>query len=76
MSRGNPGMIVETAKGKQGRTFTSKGLINGKVPVYVYYEFQTIKMGGGLPDQKIGTKHHTEAILCDPDSLKIIGRID
>lgn len=35
MSRKNPGMIVETKTGKIGRTYNSKGLINGKVPVYI-----------------------------------------
>lgn len=29
------GYLVTTKKGLQGRTFHSKGLINGKVPVYI-----------------------------------------
>ena len=29
------GFLVETKSGKKGRTYHNKGLINGKVPVYV-----------------------------------------
>ena len=29
------GCVVKTSDGKTGRTYTSKGLINGKVAVYV-----------------------------------------
>ena len=31
----NAGYIVKTKKGLVGRTFHSKGLINGKMPVYI-----------------------------------------
>ncbi len=30
-----PGYLVETKSGKTGRTYHSKGLVNGKVPVYI-----------------------------------------
>lgn len=30
-----PGYLVEHKSGKVGRTYHSKGLINGKVPVYI-----------------------------------------
>ena len=59
----NPGMIVKTQKGKLGRTYNSKGVINDKVPVYLI---------------KSVTDHsHDELpILCRPETLKIIGFID
>lgn len=57
----NPGVIVETKTGKIGRTFNNKGLINGKVPVYL----------------EIDENSYTDkAILCDPKNLKQIGFID
>jgi hypothetical protein len=31
----NSGIIVRTKAGKLGRTYLSKGIINGKVPVYL-----------------------------------------
>ena len=31
----NSGLLVKTATGRVGRTYHSKGLINGKVPVYI-----------------------------------------
>ena len=52
----NPGYLVETKNGKTGRTFHNKGLINGKVPVYID--------GEQIP------------LLCDINSLKLIGFID
>lgn len=57
----NPGLIVETKTGKIGRTYKKKGLINGKVPVYV----------------EIGDKLYSEtAMLCDPKTLIQKGFID
>lgn len=35
MSRENSGYLVETPLGSRGRTYHSKGLVNGKVPVYI-----------------------------------------
>lgn len=55
------GRLVITKDNKKGRTYNEKGLINGKVPVYlevvpfVYAEYGT---------------------LCDPKTLTIIGYID
>lgn len=55
------GYIVETKSGKIGRTYHSKGLINKKKPVY-------------LEISKF--KYSKTAILCIPESLKVIGFID
>lgn len=57
----NPGKIVITKSGKVGRTYNEKGLINGKVPVY-------------LENSK--HQYSEDAILYDPDSLTVKGFID
>lgn len=55
------GYLVETKSGKKGRTYHYKGLIGGKVPVYLEVsKFQ----------------YSDQAILCDPNTLKQIGFID
>lgn len=55
------GYLVQTKTGVRGRTYYEKKLINGKIPVY----------------KEISKFNYSEkAILCDPDSLKIIGFID
>jgi hypothetical protein len=61
MNKNNQGKIVITKDGKRGRTFNTKGLINKKVPVYLEIE---------------RFKYSDKAILCEPNSLKIIGFID
>lgn len=63
MGRGNPGKLVLTKSGKRGRTFDEKGLVKEKVPVYLEKTEKKFDFG-------------TDAILCDPESLKIIGYID
>jgi len=35
MNKKTAGYLVETKDGKKGRTYHDRGLINGKVPVYV-----------------------------------------
>lgn len=60
----NPGSIVVTQKGKKGRTYNSKGIINGKVPVYMF------------ENNEVTGKSDKMAILCKPESLKVIGFID
>ena len=60
MSR-NPGYLVETSKGTKGRTYHSKGLINGKLPVY---------------PETAPNKWSGPAILCDPDTVTLKGFID
>jgi hypothetical protein len=57
----NPGQLVITKSGKKGRTYDSKELINGKVPVYLE-----------LSEHEYSDK----AILCDPKTLKNRGFID
>lgn len=57
----NSGYIVETKSGKKGRTFHNKGMINGKIPVYL---------------ERDKFKYESNAILCDPQTLKTIGFID
>lgn len=61
MSRKNAGYIVKTKTGKMGRTYHSKGLINGKIPVYL---------------EKSKDEHQVTAILCRPETLEQIGFID
>ena len=57
----NSGYLVMTKGGKKGRTFHSKGFIKGKVPVYLEKEkFEFEEIG----------------ILCDKDSLEVIGFIN
>ena len=60
------GYLVETKDGKLGRTIHEKGIINGKIPVYVA---TLVKSGIPLAFSK-------DAILCDPKGLKQIGFID
>ena len=57
----NSGYLVTTKTGLKGRTYHNKGLINGKVPVYL----ETGKH-----------QYDDNAILCVPDTLKMNGFID
>lgn len=57
----NAGFIVKTEKGKTGRTYHSKGLINNKVPVYLEIE---------------KFKYSDTSILCTQESLKVVGFVD
>lgn len=61
-----PGMIVKTKSGSVGRTFNSEKPIMGKTPVYV-----ATKTVNGAP-----TEYSTHGLLCDPDTLTVIGFID
>ena len=55
------GYLVRTKEGKKGRTYHSKGLIKGKIPVYL----------------EIGKFNFSDkGILCSMDSLIMIGFID
>lgn len=64
------GYIVETKTGKLGRTIHEKGLINGKLPVYLATK---IKETHGV---KIPIEYSEKAILCDLKGVKQIGFID
>lgn len=55
------GYLVKTKKGKVGRTFHSKGEVGGKTPVYLETEPLT---------------YSDKAILCETQTLKVIGYID
>jgi hypothetical protein len=55
------GYLVETKTGQKGRTYHSRSLIKGKVPVYLEIEKFI---------------YSNKAILCIPETLKIIGFID
>lgn len=58
------GNLVKTKNGKFGRTYHVKGTINGKIPVYL---FESNNIDGKVSDK---------AILCDPDSLTLLGFTD
>lgn len=64
MKEENQGYIVETHDGKTGRTYHHKGLINKKVPVYLFDNNDKLK-----PPSISGT-------LYDGAKLRIIGFID
>jgi hypothetical protein len=66
----NRGMLVETKGGIIGKTINSKGLINGKIPVYAATAFKCID-GVYVP-----VAFSEKAILCEPASLTIKGFID
>lgn len=55
------GFLVTTKNGKKGRTYHSKGNINGKTPVYL---------------EEKPFIYSDKAILCETTTLKIIGFID
>lgn len=78
----NPGKLVETKSGKIGRTFNSKGLINGKVPVYLatsfFGDYENADIAKEIAEKfpKIPKTFASDGILCDASTLKIIGLID
>lgn len=65
-----PGKIVLTKTEKVGRTYDSKGLINGKIPVYLCCKFQEEQ------GRKVPIEYDPVAILCSPETLQIVGFID
>ena len=64
------GYLVETKDGKLGRTRHDKGIVNGKVPVYIATKVQDFD---GL---KVPVEFSDTGTLCDPKTLKHIGFID
>jgi len=76
----NSGYLVKTQSGKQGRTYHNKGLINGKVPVYLV--MCHICGGEGEHTSDCGatiggfSMQSDKPILCKPETLKIIGFVD
>jgi hypothetical protein len=69
------GYLVETKAGKIGRTFHNKGTVNGKIPVYVATEMRTTENKDGS-EFEFPVAFSSQAILCDPTSLKHVGFID
>lgn len=69
------GYLVETKSGKVGRTYRGKQSINGKIPVYLATEMMDIdeKDGGTF---KFPKSFSDKAILCDVNSLKVLGFIN
>jgi hypothetical protein len=63
--RGKPGFVVviEDGTGRTGRTFHSKGFVNGKMPVY-------------LESKPMACDYSSTATLFDPKIVKRIGLID
>lgn len=75
----NSGYLVETKDGKHGRTYHSKGLINGKIPVYLATEFREFPKNPKNPEGDkftVAVAWSDTAILCDPKTLKSVGMID
>ena len=76
----NSGYLVKTKTGKQGRTYHNKEMINGKIPVYLL--MCHICGGEGEHTSDCGANIggfsmvSDKAMLCSPDSLKLIGFID
>lgn len=70
MSRENAGYIVKTKSGKIGRTYHNKGMVNGKIPVYLAAKKR--KQDGCW----VILEEEKSAILCDPKTLKGLGFID
>lgn len=61
MKKSNAGYLVTTKKGLKGRTYHSKGLVKGKLPVYLENEDGSFK---------------TIALLCDIATVIKNGFID
>ena len=76
----NTGYLVKTKYGKSGRTYHDKGIINGKVPVYL--NICSICGGEGEHTIECGAKIggfsmvSDKAILCSPETLYVVGFID
>ncbi len=68
----NPGYLVETKTGIKGRTYHSKGLVNGKVPVYEC----TKEVPTEIEGLTVCSEFSDKALLCNPGTIKIIGFID
>lgn len=69
------GYIVKTKHGKLGRTFHEKGIVNGKVPVYVATKTVIKKLSDG-DTIEVPTEYSDKAILCSHEGLTQIGFID
>ena len=62
----NPGHLVITAKGKEGRTYHKEKYINGKVIVHLTKDHKPV----------LDEKQKPVKVLCDPEKLTLKGFID
>jgi len=76
MDRSKSGYLVKTKDGKIGRTYHNKGLVNGKVPVYLGSDYEDINEGVEESPFMFPKSFTKTAILCEKGSLKMIGFID
>lgn len=67
-----PGYLVQLKDGRKGRTYHDKGLINGKVPVYLCTKTKPTRIKG----LEVCIDFTATAILCAPETLQQIGFID
>lgn len=63
-----PGMLVRTKNGLLGRTYHSDRPVNGKVKVYLLNEDFSPRNASNTDRQL--------KMLCDPNTLKLVGYID
>jgi heptaprenylglyceryl phosphate synthase len=66
----NPGYIVKTKSGKVGRTYHMRGIINKKIAVYLCIKEEQFE------GDTFYIEFSEKAILCAPETLKMIGFID
>ncbi len=64
------GYLVKTKNDKLGRTIHEKGIVNGKIPVYLCTRSEYVN-GFEVP-----LAFSDKAILCDPATVKQFGFID
>lgn len=69
------GYIVKTKSGKLGRTIHGKGMVNGKIPVYLATHESTKVFPDG-DSVTVPLAYSDKAILCDPKGLTQLGFID
>jgi len=74
--KSNPGYLVITKNGVEGRTYSAKKMVNCKVPVYPAIKWETTPGTKKTPGVKIAIQWSESAILCDADTLKLVGYID
>lgn len=70
MNRKKSGRIVRTLDGRTGRTFNDKGMVNGKIPVFI--TTKEIDSKGML----VPVEFSKEGTLFSPYELTTIGMID
>lgn len=75
MSRKNSGYLVKTKDGKLGRTYHSKEMVNGKLPVYLASKIKKVELKPGV-FMDFPVEFSETAILLDPKTLESQGLID